>query len=350
VTTGDRLVLIDIGTMRRADVQPDPLGMHSEHYTAPEVLADLSAPREVASDVFSFGSVAYFCLTGSDPPAVGDVDEKSIRSALTVPRRWRRPIARHLLPLLSPDPAVRRQVSLSAWTGQLRRMTRRRIRPWALTSLLAIIVPLAVVFHPPGSTKIRATPPVPDSPVLGVAGMRAFGESYQHFGFAIRGGAVIMDPPADYDYLWGGFFSGAYCATTVTFDMALTGYQKLPNFGLAVAPRASLIDDQPQGASVQYEYETTEITSKPGSYVRPATLPGGAWSIAVRPEPAPDVRLHHHVRVDAEGRSMIIDIDGRRVAQYELPTVECGGVAIRVWGASFTLSKVSIRGSLSRPP
>jgi hypothetical protein len=42
---------------------------------------------------------------------------------------------------------------------------------------------------------------------------------------------------------------------------------------------------------------------------------------------------------------MTIDVDGRQVADYELPAVECGGVAIRVWGSAFTLSSFSVRGS-----
>ena len=350
VTTGGRLVLIDIGTMRRADVQPDPLGMYSQYYAAPEVLADLSAPREPASDLFSLGGVAYFCLTSSDPPAAADISEKSIRSSLTVPRRWRRRIARHLFPLLSPDPAIRRQVRLDTWAEQLRRITRRRRWPWMLAGLPVALVTLALIPYAPGPTGIQTGQQIPDGQSQSVAGIRAFGETYQHFRLSVQGNTLTIDPPASYDYLWGGFLPAAHCATTVTFDMVPSDAPMLPDFGLAVAPRAELVDDQPQGASVQYEYEATaDITSNPGSYIRPAALPGGAWSVAVKPVLAPDVRLRHHVRVYAEGRSMTIDVDGRQLAQYELPAVECGGVAIRVWGASFTLSAVSIRGSLSDP-
>ncbi len=341
VTTGDWLVLIDIGTMRRAGIQPDPRGMYSEHYAAPEVLADLSAPREAASDLFSLGGVAYFCLTGADPPPAADITEKSIQSSLVVPSRWRRRIARHLLPLLSPDPAVRRQVRPDAWVRQLRRMTRPRRWPWTLV-LLAVAAPLALIPYGTGPAKPQPGQQIPGGQPQSLAGLQAFGEVYQHFGFSVRGSTVTIDPPANYGYLWGGFLPAAHCATTVAFDMTPAQTPMLPNFGLAVAPRAQLLDDQPQGASVQYEYETNPV---PGSYIRPVTLPGGAWIGSEKPVQAPDVRLRHHVRVYAEGRSMTIDVDGRQIAHYELPAVECGGVAIRVWGSEFTLSALSVRGS-----
>jgi serine/threonine protein kinase len=353
VTPEDRLVLIDIGTMRRADIQPDPRGMYSEHYAAPEVLADLSAPREAASDLFSLGGVAYFCLTGADPPAAADITEKSIQSSLVMPSRWRRRIARHLVPLLSPNPAVRRQVRLDTWVRQLRLMTRPRRWPWILV-LLIVVVSLALIPYGSGPAKPQPGQQVPGGQPQSLAAMKAFGESYQHFGFSVRGNTVTIDPPANYNHLWGGFLpagnnylwggtlTAAHCATTVTFDMTPAQTPMLPNFGLAVAPRAQLVDDRPQGASVQYEYETDPV---PGSYIRPVTLPNGAWVGSDKPVPAPDVRLRHHVRVYAEGRSMTIDVDGRQVAHYELPAVECGGVAIRAWGSAFTLSSFSVHGS-----
>ena len=186
---------------------------------------------------------------------------------------------------------------------------------------------------------------VPNGESQTVASMQPFGEQYQKFGFSAQGSTLELDPPANYDHLWGGFLQGMHCATKVDFEMVLVGTPKLPNFGLAVAPRANLLEGQPQGASIQYEYETTEINPHPGSYIRPTALPGGAWSVAVKPVTAPNVRLRHHVRVYAEGTTMTIDIDGRQIAQYELPTAECGGVAVRVWGAAFKLSAVKIHGT-----
>jgi hypothetical protein len=360
VTVDDRLVLIDIGTLRRASVQPDPLGMHSRHYAAPEVLGSPWAPREPASDIYSLGGVAYFCLTGADPPAAADISESSLRSALAIPRRWRRRVARHLLPLLAVDPAVRRQVRLNNWAEELQRITKRRRWPWALagTAIAAsglALIPYIVTQPAPQPAAHRHPPtqagqPVPAGLAASAAEMRAFGETYQRFGFAARGGTLTMNPPANFDHLWGGFLPAQDCAATVSFDVAAGRADRLPDFGIAVAPRAQLVNDQPEGASIQYEFEGADLTSRPGSYIRPAVLPGGAWSVVVRPLPAPDIDNRHHVVVYAEGTSMSIQVDGRQLAGYVLPAAECGGVAIRVWGDSFTLTNVSIRGSLpSRP-
>jgi serine/threonine protein kinase len=376
ITTGERLVLIDIGTLRRASAQPDPLGMHSLHYAAPEVLADLSAPRDPASDLYSLGGVAYFCLTGSDPPAAADISEDGIRAALAIPRHWRRRVARHLLPLLAADPAVRSQVRLGDWTEELRRITRRRRWPVLVAGVSVVLATVALVSPIPGrpagpgpaspspaaasptssssaaasTTAHQTGQPVPDAQARSVAGMAAFGETHEFFGFSVHGNTVAIDPPPSFDYLWGGFLPGQDCATTVSFDMVAGQAPGLPDFGLAVAPRARLVDDQPEGGSVQYEFEAADINASPGSYIRPAILPGGAWSAPAVPRPAPDVKLRHHVVVYAEGRSMSIQIDGRPIAEYELPAVECGGVAIRAWGDAFTLTNLSVRGSLSGPP
>lgn len=353
VTTDDRLVLIDIGTLRRASDQPDPLGMHSQFYAAPEVLANVWAPRDPASDLYSLGGVAYFCLTGSDPPPADAITEESIRSALAVPRYWRRRVARHLLLLLVADPAIRRQVRLTAWAQQLRRITRRRRWPWTLTAI-PVTLAAALALVPPGQPThsgrtLPTVPPavqqLPGPRAQSLTAMRAFGETYQRFGFSVRGRTVRIDPPASFSYLWGGFLPGQNCAATVTFDMAAGRAAQLPDFGLAVAPRAQLIGDQPQGASVQYEYEARDIATTPGTYIRPATLPGGAWGIAVPPVRAPRITKRHHVVVYAEGQSMSIKVDGRQLASYTLPTVECGGVAIRAWGSSFTLTNLSVSGS-----
>ena len=355
VTTDDRLVLIDIGTLRRASDQPDPLGMHSQFYAAPEVLADLSAPRDPASDLYSLGGVAYFCLTGSDPPPASDISEKSIRSALAVPRHWRRRVARHLLVLLAADPAVRRQVRLGTWTEELRRIARRRRWPWALAAIPVTLATLALALVIPGQPAhpSRTVPPaaqqIPGTQAQSVAAMRAFGETYQHFGFSVRGNTLSIDPPASFDYLWGGFLPEQNCATTVSFDMSASQAAQLPDFGLAIAPRAQLVDDQPKGASIQYEYEASDVASTPDTYIRPASLPGGAWGVAVTPVRAPDITTRHHVVVYAEGRSMSIQVDGRQFADYMLPAVECGGVAIRAWGSSFTLTNLSVSGSLCGP-
>jgi serine/threonine protein kinase len=341
-----RLVLVDVGAMRRTDSSYDARGLHSRRYTAPEVLADLHGPRSAASDVYSRAAVAYFCLTRQDPPEHGHLTPRRIRAAIDAPRRWRRQLAAHLAPALSPRPEERASIGPDAWARQLLRITaRRRKWPAALGLTLAVLVAAVVSLYATGILTIESVATAPGGSTQSAAGMRAFGGSYQDFAFTAGDSSLFIEPPADYRHLWGGYLPAQRCATTVEFDVVLTGTPRLPAYGLAVAPRSALVDDQPQGASIQFEYETPELTSRPGSYVRPATLPGGAWSIAVRPTPAPDLRQARHVRIYAVGSTMAIDIDGRQIAEYDLSDVECGGAAIRVWGAAFTFTGLSVRGT-----
>ncbi|MBO3753132.1 protein kinase [Streptosporangiaceae bacterium NEAU-GS5] len=62
------LVLIDVSTLRLIDDGYDIAGLHTPAYTAPEVLVAPHLPRDVAADVYSLGALAFFCLTGQDPP------------------------------------------------------------------------------------------------------------------------------------------------------------------------------------------------------------------------------------------------------------------------------------------
>ncbi len=88
-------------------------------------------------------------------------------------------------------------------------------------------------------------------------------------------------------------------------DPAATG-----NFGFAVAPLSSVQSDQPDGASVQFEHEAPPDFAVAGSFVRPAILPRGAWTVEA-PQPAPDVAQPHHIRVTDTGTSLSIYIDGQ---------------------------------------
>jgi serine/threonine-protein kinase len=67
-------VLVDLGTLRPVCADRDPLGMHTRHYTAPEVLADPGAARTAAADLYGLGAVAFFCVVGTDPPAADERD------------------------------------------------------------------------------------------------------------------------------------------------------------------------------------------------------------------------------------------------------------------------------------
>ncbi|MGH3567524.1 MAG: hypothetical protein ACRDRH_16115 [Pseudonocardia sp.] len=97
-------------------------------------------------------------------------------------------------------------------------------------------------------------------------------------------------------------------------------------------PRSVLDGDQPYGSSIQYEWTPAYVIDQPGTYIRPAELPGGAWQATVDLVAAPDIAAPHHVRVRAVGTSIEMTVDGT-VARYIIPATECGGVAIRAWGA-----------------
>ncbi|WP_327364423.1 SGNH/GDSL hydrolase family protein [Streptomyces sp. NBC_01296] len=160
--------------------------------------------------------------------------------------------------------------------------------------------------------------------------------------------SVTVTPPlgADrYSALWGLYFAGQGCATTVEFDVVAPTSPPNSNFGFAVAPRSGLAQDQPVGASVQYEQEAPPDFPVLGTFVRPALLPGGAWTVDVSPKPAPLIAGRtRHVSVSGVNRSLTIKLDGELAASYS-QSGECGGVSIRVWGSPFTFENLSIRSS-----
>jgi serine/threonine-protein kinase len=71
-------VLVDLGTLRPICADRDPLGMHTRHYTSPEVLADPGAARTAAADLYGLGAVAFYCVVGTDPPAADEHDAPAI--------------------------------------------------------------------------------------------------------------------------------------------------------------------------------------------------------------------------------------------------------------------------------
>ena len=116
------LVLVDLGSVRRVDDGHDPLGMHSRFYTAPEVLADPRAPRELASDLFALGAVAHYAAIGSPPrmSALGD-DADRTKSVETLRSRKVRDPERFvelLRQMTARDPADRPTRSIS-WAREL---------------------------------------------------------------------------------------------------------------------------------------------------------------------------------------------------------------------------------------
>lgn len=156
---------------------------------------------------------------------------------------------------------------------------------------------------------------------------------------------LTITPPLGQDRyaaLWGVYLPQNRCTVDVEFDVTPVDPHVSGNFGFAVAPRAGLVDDQPEGASIQYEHEAPPDFATMGSFIRPATLPEGAWGMEVRPQASNDIAGAHHVHVSATGTTLEIQIDGGPTTSFEETNKECGGVAIRVWGAAFTFAGIRV--------
>lgn len=117
-------VLVDVGALRGLDDGMDPRGLHTERYAAPEVLADAMAPRTTASDLYSLGALAYYCLVGDDPPCASQADAaERMRRELSSAVVGHRPadvagVVDTMLAVLARDPTARPSRPL-AWARSL---------------------------------------------------------------------------------------------------------------------------------------------------------------------------------------------------------------------------------------
>jgi serine/threonine-protein kinase len=142
------VVLVDVGTMRRMDDGRDLSGRHTPVYTAPEVLADPLAARAPASDRYSLGALAWFCVTGENPPHARDPLAPDRARARAVAEHAGVPdpdaFAAHLTRMLDHDPAAR-PTDARAWAAQLRTLALPRAR-FSKTLLAAtILIPLVAI-------------------------------------------------------------------------------------------------------------------------------------------------------------------------------------------------------------
>ncbi|GAB1822228.1 protein kinase domain-containing protein [Herbidospora sp. RD11066] len=153
------LVLIDVSTLRLIDDGYDDLGRHTPAYTSPEVLAAPHLPRSASADVYSLGALAFFCLTGQDPPPdaeriAGELHAVAEEAGAPDPVR----LTSHLMTALDADPA-RRPVDLRAWAGELTTPPPRPARRLARPALVAVTtgVLLSVLY----ASQTDETPPPP---------------------------------------------------------------------------------------------------------------------------------------------------------------------------------------------
>ncbi|WP_432887875.1 hypothetical protein ACQPYH_06215 [Kribbella sp. CA-245084] len=182
--------------------------------------------------------------------------------------------------------------------------------------------------------------PAPTNPQLA---FEPFGFSRQRFEWSYDGSGLRIDPPEvnPYEALWGVIDAENRCRVDISFDEVVAEKTDLGNYGFAVAPRASVVNDQPQGASIQYEHEARPDFEAAGSFVRPAELPAGAWSVEVRPAVAPDIRQPHHIEIHATGSHMTMTIDGTLAGAFS-GSAEFGAMAIRTWGSAFSFTNLKV--------
>ena len=150
------VVLVDVGTMRRVDDGYDHDGLHTPAYTAPEVLANPQAARGAASDLYSLGALAYFCVLGEDPPTAAQPGSAAQNRARLLAAASAAGVADgrgfvdHLGLMLDPSPE-QRPVDAMSWARRLRLLAavrghRRPVRLRIAAAMLAVALVLVVAF------------------------------------------------------------------------------------------------------------------------------------------------------------------------------------------------------------
>lgn len=206
-------------------------------------------------------------------------------------------------------------------------------RRWLILAVFLAVSLAGAALRWPG----RDTPPA--RPMTGIA-LQRFGATFAPVGLTLTGNEYGITAPGDddrYANFWGAYQAGARCAAEVEFDARIEGDTASPGFGYAVAPRSTITNDQPNGWSVQFEWDG----DAQGYYIRPALLPSGARFQGEVVTRAPDVRDWHHVRVVARGIENEVFLDRKSVGVFRSSS-ECGGVALRVWDGTLYIRNLTV--------
>lgn len=116
VTSSGESVLVDFGLVRLLPEGQRVTGVSgTPGYLAPEVRAEGSYTP--SADRYAFGGVAYFLLTGDEPPRDGN--PALLGARLGVAHPYLPELVEHVASVLDPDP-LRRPRALANWCAQLR--------------------------------------------------------------------------------------------------------------------------------------------------------------------------------------------------------------------------------------
>ncbi len=186
---------------------------------------------------------------------------------------------------------------------------------------------------------ITSQTPTIDPPLI--TSFQPFGPTDPPVSVEQTDGGLTIAPPISYEHLWGAYRRGSQCDSIIELEARMEIPPSSGGFGYAIAPRSQIIDGQPNGLSIQLEWSK----DPEGYFVREVQLPREA-SISTPPTRlrGTDLGQWHRVKVVATGtrNEVWIDDDDEPFVVFH-GSDECGGVALRVWGATAHFRNVTYR-------
>jgi serine/threonine protein kinase len=152
VIPGGQPYLIDFTYARPPDSAAGTEAVRHRGYTPPEALY---YEYDLAGDRYSFGALAYFLLSGAEPPLRKAAEGGR---ATLIGSGFSAEVAAHVAALLAEDPAARPQ-PLTEWTARLRELGRRPNQPGRYQTLAMTVdgtsAPVLTAAAEPGAYQVR---------------------------------------------------------------------------------------------------------------------------------------------------------------------------------------------------
>jgi hypothetical protein len=180
-----------------------------------------------------------------------------------------------------------------------------------------------------GCTSQGGSAPSPDT--LVASDFSVFGQSHGSFDVSGTGSELDVGSPSgpdQYSALWGAYSRASSCFTSISFYAQVSPPAgNSPGYGYAIGLGDSVQDDQPNGGSLQVEWDD----SLDGFFTRPVDLPAGAWE-GGGSVPGLDITQRHYVEVSRAPSGYLVTIDGQSAGGFSGP--QCGELIFRVWGGA----------------